>query len=43
MTKEEFKIIVEVMDLLRRGKISSMTPNCDVREIIENNNKNREK
>jgi hypothetical protein len=34
MSKEEFDIVVQVMGLLRSGKISTMTPNCEVRELI---------
>ena len=34
MSKDEFDIIVRVMGLLRRGKISTMTPNCEVRNIL---------
>jgi hypothetical protein len=34
MPKEEFNIVVQVMGLLRSGKISAMTPNCEVRELI---------
>lgn len=34
MSKEEWDIVVRVMDLLRRGKISSMTPNCEVLKIL---------
>ena len=34
MSKEEFNIVVQVMGLLRCGKISTLTPNCDVREIL---------
>ena len=34
MSKEEFDIVVQVMDLLRRRKISTLTPNCEVRELI---------
>src|SRR5574344_2534325 len=34
MPKEEFNIVVQVMGLLRSGKISTMTPNCEVRELI---------
>lgn len=34
MSKEEFNIVVQVMGLLRCGKISTMTPNCEVRELI---------
>ena len=38
---EEFDTVVKVMDLLRRGKISTLTPNCDVREKILLAEKNR--
>lgn len=34
ISKEEFNIVVQVMSLLRCGKISTLTPNCDVREIL---------
>ena len=34
MSKEQFEIVVKVMSLLRSGKISTMTPNCEVRELI---------
>lgn len=34
MPKEEFNIVVQVMGLLRCGKISTLTPNCDVGEIL---------
>ena len=34
MSKEEFNIVVQVMGLLRCGKISTLTPNCEVREIL---------
>ena len=34
MSKDEFDIIVRVMGLLRRGKISTMTPNSEVRKIL---------
>ena len=34
ISKEEFDIVVQVMGLLRCGKISTLTPNCDVREIL---------
>ena len=34
MSKEEFDIVVQVMGLLRCGKISTLTPNCEVRELI---------
>ena len=34
MSKEEFNIVVKVMSLLRSGKISTLTPNCEVREIL---------
>ena len=34
MSKEQFEIVVKVMSLLRSGKISTLTPNCDVREIL---------
>ena len=34
ISKEEFDIVVQVMGLLRCGKISTLTPNCEVREIL---------
>jgi hypothetical protein len=32
--REQFEIVMAVMSLLRRGKISSMTPNCDVMDLV---------
>lgn len=32
--REQFEIVMAVMSLLRQGKISSMTPNCDVMDLV---------